>query len=535
MPSPLTTAITFSNLLQPVSSASSLGALLSYRSPGSLLLTSAPSLTTGERLLVTSSTVVQKGFSAGTVIALSTVLPAIILLMLIIIIYLLRTRNRPRPRDSPKDQENNFPLADIRPSFDVLQHRSVSPFNLSMHDLVFGRSANGSKPETASVRSRASSDSGHAVSSVHIGPIMVPPIAVTLAPDPNPPPTPVLAVRYPSRFIPNNSNTGDRTSIYVDDTSINSAAASTVVFAHGPLTEGGTSGGRPSSDGSSRPLSIDTRRNSRDEFAPSRRTSRDKSPITAGPSSRRIGAAETLIAGRHTPSNPHGLELLGIRPPGRVHMRSQSQPASTYGLPSLQLSPRIRTRQSPGEPYVGSSLSTSPVQGPPTRPWPQRIYLHQASGSLSTPIQTPPLFPRSPPPLVPPPKDYDRPPLSIIVPPRLGAPIRPIAELSALQSPSTPPHQTPRTNTPRTAIPRTPASVLSIQDILGPNRPRGINDLPEPSAETRERILRLLGRLPEEPSSRGPGSREGGERRSREVRRTRSEGRLPDQRHDATE
>jgi hypothetical protein len=62
-----------------------------------------------------------------------------------------------------------------------------------------------------------------------------------------------------------------------------------------------------------------------------------------------------------------------------------------------------------------------------------------------------------------------------------------------------------------------------------------MNDLPEPSAETRERVLRLLGRLPEEPSSSGSGSGEGGERRSREVRRTRSEGRLAGQRRDVTE
>ncbi|KAF8678473.1 Protein arginine N-methyltransferase 7 [Rhizoctonia solani] len=533
--SSLTTATISSTYFRPVPAASRLNEMTSSQPPGTSLFAFPLSLTTGEGLLTNSSTVVQRGFSAGTVIALSTVLPAIILLLLIIIIHLLRARNRSRPRSSPKDYENDFPLADIRrqeTSFDILEHRAVSPFHLSMHDLVFGRNTNSTKPETASVRSHVSSDSGHRAPNIHIHPPAAPPIAVTSIPRPSSLSMPVLAVRYPSRIASSSLTPEDRASIYVDGTSINSAAASTVVFAHGPFTEGGTSGGRPSFDGSVRPLSIDTRRNSRDDFASSRRTSRDEPPITAGIPSGRIGAAETLIGDRHIPSSPHGLKLLGIGPPARAHARSRSQPAPTYGLPSLQLSPRTRTRQSPGESYISSPLG-SPVQGPPTRPWPQRIYSHRVSASLSTPAQASPLFP--PPPPAPPPKDYDRPSLSIIVPSRLGAPIRPVAELSALQSPSTPFQQTPRANTPRTAVPRTPASVLNIQDILGPNRPRGMNDRPEPSAETRERVLRLLGRLPEEPSSNGAGSREGGERRSREVRRTQSEGRLSGQRRDATE
>ncbi|KAF8757007.1 hypothetical protein RHS01_04129 [Rhizoctonia solani] len=514
--SALTTATISSTYFRPVPAASCLNEMSSSQPPGTSLLAFQLSLTTGEGLLTNSSTIVQKGFSTGTVIALSTVLPAIILLLLIIIIYLLRARNRSGPSSSPKDHENDFPLADIRrqeTSFDILEHRAVSPFHLSMHDLVFGRNTNSTKPETASVRSRVSSDSGHRAPNIHIHPPAAPPIAVTSIPRPSSPSMPVLAVRYPSRIASSSLAPKDRASIYVDGTR-------------------GTSGGRPSFDGSVRPLSIDTRRNSRDDFASSRRTGQGEPPIAAGIPSGRIGAAETLIGDRHIASSPHGLKLLGIGPPARAHARSSSQPAPTYGLPSLQLSPRTRTRQSPGESYVSSPLG-SPVQGPPTRPWPQRIYSHRVSASLSTPAQASPLFP--PPPPAPPPKDYDRPSLSIIVPSRLGAPIRPVAELSALQSPSTPFQQTPRANTPRTAVPRTPASVLNIQDILGPNRPRGMNDRPEPSAETRERVLRLLGRLPEEPSSNGAGSREGGERRSREVRRTQSEGRLSGQRRDATE
>ncbi|CAE6431765.1 unnamed protein product [Rhizoctonia solani] len=515
----------------PVSLPHSSSTLPSFR-PDTPSLVPLPSLTT--RDAATAPTVAPTGFSAGTVIALSTVLPSIILILLGIIIHLLRTRTRARSVGSPKDQEDNFPMADIRRSehpFDPhpLQHRAVSPFNLSMHDLVFGRSPNGSKPETASIRSHVTSDSGHAVSNARADHPTIPPIAITRAPDPDPPPTPVLAVRYPSRFIPGGSKPGDRTSIYVDRTSMDtgSATPSTVVFAHPATTDEASSVGRSSRDEAVPQWSVGTWRSSRDGFAHSRRTSRDESSATAGPSSGRVSAAETLATGVDAQSGSKGLKLLGIGPPTRAHSRSQSQPASTYGLPSLQLSPRLRTRHAPGEVHVRSPLGSVPVQEPQPRTWPQRIYSHRASASLSTPISASTInshAPISSP--APTPKGQDRRPLNIVVPPRIGVPIRPVAELATFQTPSTPPQPTPRTNTPRTAVPRTPASPLSIQDVLGLTRPRGMSDLAEPSLETRERILRLLGRLPEEPTSSGSGSREGEERRSRDVRRTRSEGGL---------
>ncbi|KAJ1304245.1 hypothetical protein OPQ81_005408 [Rhizoctonia solani] len=430
------------------------------------------------------------GFSAGTVIALSTVLPVIILLLLGVIIHLLRTRGRPRPVDSPKDQEENFPMANIRPpdhSFDVLEHRAVSPFNISLHDLVVGKSANSNNPDTADIRSHVSSDSGHAASNAHIDQPIIPPLAIARAPDPDPPPTPVLPVRYPSRFLPGGSKPGNRTSIYVDRTSIDtsSATASTVVFAHPALTEEGASVGRPSREESVRRLSLGTRHNSGGDL-------REDSPTTAGPSSGRVSAAETLTTGADTKIGPQGLKLLGIGPPARAHSRSQSQPASTYSLPSLQLSPRMRTKHSPGEVRVRSPLGSTPVQEPPPRLWSQRIHSHRASASLSTPISASSLPSHATlQPSAVPPREQERRTLSIVVPPRLGAPIKPVAELAALQTPSTPPQPTPRANTPRMAHPRTPASPLSIQDALGLNRVRGMSDLAEPSPETRERILQV--------------------------------------------
>ncbi|KAJ1304246.1 hypothetical protein OPQ81_005408 [Rhizoctonia solani] len=372
-------------------------------------------------------------------------------------------------------------------SFDVLEHRAVSPFNISLHDLVVGKSANSNNPDTADIRSHVSSDSGHAASNAHIDQPIIPPLAIARAPDPDPPPTPVLPVRYPSRFLPGGSKPGNRTSIYVDRTSIDtsSATASTVVFAHPALTEEGASVGRPSREESVRRLSLGTRHNSGGDL-------REDSPTTAGPSSGRVSAAETLTTGADTKIGPQGLKLLGIGPPARAHSRSQSQPASTYSLPSLQLSPRMRTKHSPGEVRVRSPLGSTPVQEPPPRLWSQRIHSHRASASLSTPISASSLPSHATlQPSAVPPREQERRTLSIVVPPRLGAPIKPVAELAALQTPSTPPQPTPRANTPRMAHPRTPASPLSIQDALGLNRVRGMSDLAEPSPETRERILQV--------------------------------------------
>ncbi|CAE6394212.1 unnamed protein product [Rhizoctonia solani] len=512
--------------VRPTSLTHSSNTLLSSRSTESSLLAPLPSLALRGVVLATSDTSTQTGFSVGTVIALSTVLPTIILLLVGIIIYLLRTRNRPSPEGSPKDQEHNFPMTDIRHpehSFDVLEHRSVSPFDLSFHDLVFGRSANSSKPET---KSHVSSDSGHAESSIHANQPTVPPIAITRAPDPDPPPTPVLAVRYAPRLNSEGPRPGDRTSIYVDCTSMDSGSAtpSTMVFARPAPTEEGSSIGRPSRD---ERLSIRTSDSGKDDFVHNRRTSREDHRLT-GP------VAETFTTGGNIGSGSKKSRLLGIGPSTRAHARSQSQPVSTYSLPSLQLPPRTRTRNPPAGVHIGSPLRSPQAQESPPSSWPQRIYSHRISASLSSPIQTQSVRSHVQPPIpVSPPSDQDRRPLSIIVPPRIGAPIKPVAELAALQTPPTSPQQTPRISTPRTAGPRTPASALSIQDTLGFARPRGMSDLVEPDAETRERILRLLGRLPEEPVSSHSGNRESDERR-RDVRRTRSEGGLHGQPRDTT-
>ncbi|CAE6459924.1 hypothetical protein ACGC1H_007313 [Rhizoctonia solani] len=527
--------------VRQISSSFASDALLSSRSTASSPLDPSLSLTARGAVVVAPTTSARTGFSVGTVVALSTVLPTIILLLLGIIIHLLRARNSRRPESSPKDLENNFPMADIRHpehSLDVLQHRSVSPFDLSFPNLAFGRSANSSKPETTSVRSHVSSDSGHVESSAHANQPTVPPIAITRAPDPDPPPTPVLAIRYPSRFITGGSKTGDRTSIYMDYTSVDSGSAtpSTVVFAHPAPTEEGSSVGRPSREGPVERLSIGTAQTGKYDFADGRRASQEHSPSTAGPSSGRTSTAETLTTERDMGPGSKKLKLLGIVPPTRAHARSQSQPVATYSLPSLQLSARTQTRHTPAEPHVRSPLRPPPVQESPSPSWPQRIYSHRVSASLSTPMRAPSMLPQvPPPPLGQSSNNQDRLPLSIVVPPRLGAPIIPVAELVALQTPPTSPQQTPQINTPRTAAgPRTPGSALSIQETLGLTRPRGLSDLVEPDAATRERILRLLGRLPEEPSSGNSGSREGDERRSRDVRRTRSEGGLHGQLHETT-
>ncbi|CAE7097105.1 unnamed protein product [Rhizoctonia solani] len=533
---PTISATTSDSTLQPVLLARSSDALPSSRDIESFSTTRLPLLTAPEAMNAAPTTMTRTGFSVGTVIALSTVLPTIILLLIGVIIHLLRTRSRPRPKGSPKDQEDNFPMADIRHpehSFDALQHRSVSPFDLSFHDLVFGRSANSSKPEVTSMRSHVSSDSGHAGSSAHADLPAVPPIAITRAPEPDPPPTPVLAVRYPSKSIHGGPQPGNRTSIYVDCSSLDSGSVtpSTPVFAHPVPTDGGSSIGRPSQDEPVHQFSIRTG-HTKDDFGHSQRASREYSPIKIDPPSGRVSAAETITTSGNVGPGPKTLKLLGIRAPARAHARSQSQPASTYSLPSLQIPVRIRAKHAPAEAQVRSSLGPVPMQGSTSRPWPQRIYSHRASVSLSTPIQAPFILSQAPliPP-TPPRNDQDRRPLSIVVPAPLGARIRPVAELAALQTPPISPQQTPRINTPRTAGPRTPASTLSIQDALGLTRPRGMSDLVEPDPETRERILRLLGRLPEEPPS---GDSVGDERRSRDVRRTRSEGGLHGQLRDAT-
>ncbi|KAH7339277.1 hypothetical protein B0J17DRAFT_767041 [Rhizoctonia solani] len=543
LPIPTTSSISMSSSdsnARPVSLAGLSIALPSFRPTAPSPLAPLPSLTARGDVNATPTAVARSGFSAGTVIALSTVLPVIIILLLGVIGYLLRTRNRPRPEGSPKDQENEFPMVDIggaEHSFGALEHRAVSPFDVSLHELAFGRSANNSKPETTSIRSHASSDSGHATSNVHADQPNVPPIAITQASDPDPPSTPVLAVRYPSKHMPGVSKPGDRTSIYVDRTSIDtgSGTASPVVFARPAAMDEEGSIGRPSREEPVSRLGLGTGRTSRDNFAQSGRVNQDNSPITAGPSSGRVSAAETLATGGDVGFGPKALKLLAIGPPTRAHARSQSQPTSTYSLPSLHITPRTRTGQVPGEVNARSPLGPAPVQESQQRVRPQRIYSHQVSTSLSTPINASSLLPSVPPLLPAPlPKDLDRNPLSIIVPPRLGAPIRPVAELAALQTPSTLPQQTPRINTPRTDGPQTPASPLSIHDALGLPRPRGMSDLAEPSPEIRERILRLLGRLPGEPVSSNPGSREGDGRRSGDVRRTRSEGKLHGQQHDET-
>lgn len=484
-------------------------------------------------------------FSAGTVIALSTVLPATILFLLGVIVYLLRTRGRPRSRPPKADPEslNNLPMTDIQRTSnpDLLPHRAISPFNLSLHDLVYGRNGSNTKPE--SIKSHVSSDSGHGRQTAPA--ILIPPTAIT---DQLQPPTPVLATRYTYPL-----RSAERTSIYVDQASVGSAAASTVVFAHPPLshyggTEEATSTGRPSVSAPPSARDLDSgfgrRSGELDEYRPSRELDdpvkgRDELVVSRAGASSVAASSETHATGGHARSGSKALKLLGFgpAPPTRAHLRSQSQPGSmstTYGMPSLQLSPRLRalgsggSKQPPGEniPHVPSPLgSQSPSQ---------RIYSHRQSASLSTPISS----------------ARERQALSIIVPPRIGAPIRPVAELeleigTPLSAPQPLAAGTPR-GTPRTL--RSPASGITIgstgqlSDLGVLERTRSAfaglarSEVAEPSPETRERILRLLGRLPEEPGS-GTGSGSGGGDKSarsgesgeperREVRRIRSEGGL---------
>lgn len=489
-------------------------------------------------------------FSASTVIALSTILPIIIIVLLFTIIYLLRTRPRP-PRSRTRGQErmspgDELPMANIErdpealrpmPSFVALPHRAISPFNLSLHDLsqslffgggpALGRSKNGStKTHVSSV----------SVSTHEQAQPSVPPVPHNHSE----PPTPVLAVRYPSK----GAVAGNRTSIYVDRTSAGSGAESSLVFARGWMEDGST--GRISRDEF-------VGRSSRDELAG--RASRDELFLSS-----EWGTSETVPSGGHGRTHRAGrskaLRILGIGPssplssPPYLHTRSRSQPTMTYGLPSLQLSPRARAsreaRQPPSE--VGSGAQVySPSAWSGLREHPndraKSTRIHSRRPSASSPPPSPPSVPpaqtQSVLPAHPP---RERHQLSIMIPPRLGAPILPVAELAAMRSPSPPqtsrPNGTPR-GQPRSHTHGTPsAGQLSDLGVLERTRkafgrPRGTSD-GEPSPETRERILRLLGRLPEDVKSEGENGglkREGlqgeermqGTDRAREVRRTRSE------------
>lgn len=358
------------------------------------------------------------------------------------------------------------------------------------------------------------------------------------------PPTPVLAVRYPSRALV----AGNRTSTYVDRTSVGSGTASSVVFARGWMEDGST--GRISRDEF-------VGRSSRDELAG--RASRDELFLSSEQGTPKTATTEghgrTYRAG-----GSKAFRVLGIGPssplssPPYTHARSQSQPTMTYGLPALLLSPRARALKeiikppseviSGAQVYSPSAWSESRVHSTDTAKS-TRIHGHRPSTSLShhtplsvPPLQAPPTLPTNPP--------RERHQLSITIPPRLGAPILPVAELAAMRSPS--PQQSTRANrTPRGhGMSHTPgvASAGQLSDLgvlertrSAFGRPRGASD-GEPSPQTRERILRLLGRLPEDVKPDGAGEEglkteglQGGQRtpkvqgadRAREVRRTRSE------------
>ncbi|KAG9123054.1 hypothetical protein FRC07_000305 [Ceratobasidium sp. 392] len=424
-----------------------------------LTSTAASSIEFPAPLVDASPSPTARSFSAATVITLSTILPTIILVLLGVILYLLRARRRRSFRSSSKGQSDNT-VADIRgdlesplsdPPFVTLSHHSISPFNVSWHDLgksLFfgGESRAGGAGTTAgrapspvgSTKSHLSLDSGVA----HHSDVQLPALPNPAHTRSGSAATPVLAVRYPSNQAASGFRPGHRTSIYVERTSVDSGAASSVVFARERTEEGST--GRASRDGLSRWGSRDAR-TSLSEF-PGRRPS--------APSSDQHGTSESYYDGRGPGrSSSKALRLLGIGPssprdfplPARTHMRSNSQPITTYGLPSLQLSPRARAlrarRQSPSEANTrGDDLisSSGRVQDTDSRAETQRI--HPPLPSSSSPSSSPSTTTTSRP-------SRERQPLSITIPPRLGAPIRPVAELIAV-SPS-PPYTHARRHTPR--------------------------------------------------------------------------------------
>ncbi|QRV79067.1 hypothetical protein RhiJN_07082 [Ceratobasidium sp. AG-Ba] len=511
-------------------------------------------------------------FSAGTVIALSTVLPTIILILVAIIVYLLRARRKPQLRSQSRDNSNHeLPVVDVQqelvyshsePPFITLSRHSISPFNISLHDLsksIMLTGDNGSRrsPSRAeSEKSRVSSDSGVAQHSDAQLPTL-PPTAVTWA---EPPQTPVLAMRYSSTQSGSDFRVGQHPSLYVERTSMESGTVSSVVFARGHNEEGST--GRTSRDELSRWGTQDAR-TSLSEFPDRPRTGMEISRQSAVPSTEQSDSSnETRGARASRRSGSKALKLLGIGPsspyglpPARAHLRSRSQPINTYGLPSLQLSPRARAprvrRRSPSEinpPGDGSSNSSGRLHDSDSRAETQRIHALFPTSLSRPPPSTLPSTPEASSPR----SSREGQTLSITIPPRLGTPIRPVAELIAMQSP--PPQHTPRGRThcptPRSrSSSRTPGLVTpgQLSDLgalerrpAASIRSRGNGDS-EPSPETRERVLRLLGRLPENPQGEGstqneegrgvlPGSertpRAHGADRAREVRRTRSEGEL---------
>ncbi|KAF8597869.1 hypothetical protein BDV93DRAFT_527067 [Ceratobasidium sp. AG-I] len=554
---PIPTPSKIASMIISASSGAPISSLFRTPSPSSTLAARLSAVSSMELPQTTSATQpypTSNHFSASTVIALSTILPAIIIALLLIILYLLRTRRHSSDSRSrgqrPTNPDTELPLASIEhdpealhpvPSFVALPHRAISPFNLSLLDLsqsMFFGGARLGHSKSGSVKTHVSSDSD----SVHdqAQPSALP----TLFNHSGTPPTPVLAVRYPSRAILG----GNRTSIYVDRTSVGSGTASSVVFARGWMEDGST--GRISRDEF-------VGRSSRDELAG--RASRDELFLSS-----ERGTSETATTeghGRtHRVAGSKALRVLGIGPssplssPPYAHTRSRSQPSMTYGLPSLLLSPRARApreiMQPPSEVSSGARVY-SPSAWTGSRAHlndlvkSTRIHSHRPSASLShhspisvPPVQTPSTLPTHTP--------RERHQLSIMIPPRLGAPILPVAELAAVRSPS--PQQSTRANgTPRGhGISHTPglASAGQLSDLgvlertlTAFGRPRGASD-GEPSPQTRERILRLLGRLPEDVMPDGVGSdglktegTQGGERtpktqgadRAREVRRTRSE------------
>ncbi|KAG8744500.1 hypothetical protein FRC10_010065 [Ceratobasidium sp. 414] len=452
--------------------------------------------------------------------------------------------------DIQRDLEN----PQSQPPFISLSH-SMSPFSMSLHELSKSAALGGDNRagRSPSVMTHLSSDSGLA----HRSDAQLPTLPAAAHTQPAPPSSPVLAVRYLSKPAAGESRPGQQTSIYVERASSESAAASTVVFARERTEDGST--GRISRDELSRWGSRDARTSLSELPRPSG-VAMESPGRPDAPSSGQPATSETPAAAGHSTHEPgrpvaKGLRLLGIGPSSpyglqllaRTHLRSPPRSAPMYGLPSLQLSPRARapggSRQPSSEANPqGDVMDTSSgrPQDLDSRAETQRIH-PQITSSSHSPSSTPDTRPD----VSSPRSSRERQPLSIAIPPRLGAPILPVAELIAVQSPSS--QHTPRTharhNTPRSrSVSRIPGFVgpdqLSDLTVLehtraAPNRLRGMSDS-EPSPETRERVLRLLGRLPEN-SQGGSQSQSGGDGvdllrseqppgdRPREVRRSQSE------------
>ncbi|KAG9097952.1 hypothetical protein FRC06_006973 [Ceratobasidium sp. 370] len=521
--------------------------------------TAASSTQSPAILAAASPSPTARTFSAATVIALSTVLPTIICILLAIVIYLLRARRKPSPCSQSKENSaNELPMVDIQrdlenpqsqPPFITLP-QSLSPFNMSLHELsksavLGGDNRTGRSP---SVMTHLSSDSGLA----HHSDAQLPTLPAIAHIQPPPPSTPVLAVRYPSKPAAGEPKSGQQASIYVERTSVDSGAASTVVFARERTEDGST--GRVSRDELNRWGSRDARTSLGELPRRPSGAATEPSGRPSASSSDPQGTSETPTAeghDAHAPGRPtsKGLRLLGVGPSSpyglqllaRAHLGSRSGSSTTYGLPSLQISPRGRAPRKSREPSSETNTqgdvadtSSGRLQDLDSRAETQRI--HPQPPSLPhPPSSTPDTSPDASSSRL----SRERQALSITIPPRLGAPILPVAELIAVQSPS--PQPTPRTharhNTPRShSASRIPGFAGPDQlSVLGnTSRLRGMSDS-EPSPETRERVLRLLGRLPEN-SQGGSESQSGGSvlrveqppgvrgaDRAREVRRSQSE------------